>query len=332
MPPRIAIIGTGGSISTPGRHELDHYEYGAFSKPLDLGGLLAMVPVATREFDVVPVDLRVVDSVAMDPPAWLELNREITRVASCDDSVTGIVVTHGTSTLEETAYFLHLAAKVNVPLVVVGAQRPPNTIGSDAGLNLLNALRVAASRAARGLGVLVAMNGEVHCARDVAKASNFGTNAFRTQDVGMLGNVDPNGSVMIDRKPVRRHAPDTEFDVLGLDDLPPVDIVYCYAGASARAIDAFIESGSKGIVFAGTPPGRPSPAQRIALARATRDGVLVVQCSRAGSGRVVQRADDRALAFVGGDTLTPQKARVLAMLALTRSRDPTEIGRIFTEY
>lgn len=332
MPPRIAIVGTGGSIATPGRDELDHYEYGAFSKPLDLGGLLAMVPTVTREFDVVPVDFRVVDSVALDPPAWLDLNREITRVAKSDDSIAGIVVTHGTSTLEETAYFLHLATKVDVPIVVVGAQRPPNTMSSDSGLNLLNALRVAAAPVARGLGVLVVMNAEVHCARDVAKRSNFGLNAFRTHDFGILGNIDPDGSVMIDRRPARGHAPDTEFDVHGLHDLPPVEIVYCYAGASGRAVDAFIESGSKGIVFAGTPPGRPSPAQRIALARATKSGVLVVQCSRAGSGRVVQRSDDRALGFVGADTLTPQKARVLAMLALTRSSDPIEIGRMFTEY
>lgn len=332
MPPRIAIVGTGGSIATPGRSDLDHFEYGAFSKPLDLGALLAMVPTVTREFDVVPVDFRVVDSVALDPPAWLDLNREITRIVESDDSIAGIVVTHGTSTLEETAYFLHLATKVDLPLVVVGAQRPPNTIGSDSGINLLNALRVAASPAARGLGVLVVMNGEVHCARDVGKVSNFSLGAFRTVDFGMLGNVDPDGTVRIDRKPARRHMPDTEFDVLGHDDLPPVDIVCCYAGASACAVDAFVQSGSKGIVFAGTPPGRPSPAQRVALARATKDGVLVVQCSRAGSGRVVQRADDRALAFVGGDTLTPQKARVLAMLGLTRSNDPVEIGRMFGEY
>jgi L-asparaginase len=332
MTPRIAIIGTGGSISTPARHELDHYEYGAFSKPLDLAGLLGMVPAVQRQFDVVPVDFCAVDSTAMDPAMWLDLDREIVRTAASDDSIAGIVVTHGTSTLEETAYFLHLATKVRVPVVIVGAQRPPNALGSDSGVNLLNALRVAAAPAARGLGVCVVMNGEVHCARDVAKTSNFSLQAFRTHDFGMLGNVDPDGTVRIDRRPARRHAPDTEFDVQALRDLPPVEIVYCYAGASGRTVEALVDGGARGIVFAGTPPGRPSPAQRTALGRATESGVLVVQGSRAGSGRVVQRSDDHALGFVGADTLSPQKARVLAMLALTRTNDLAEIQRMFSEY
>ena len=332
MTPRVAIIGTGGSISTPARHELDHYEYGAFSKPLKLGDLLRMVPAVGRQFDVMPIDFCAVDSTAMDPAMWLDLDREISRTADSDHSIAGIVITHGTSTLEETAYFLHLAAKVRVPVVIVGAQRPPNSVSSDSGLNLLNAVRVAAAPAASGLGVLVVMNGEIHCARDVAKTSNFSLQAFRTHDFGILGNVDPDGTVWIDRRPARRHAPDTEFDVQSLRDLPSVEIVYCYAGASARTVDALVEGGSRGIVFAGTPPGRPSPAQRVALARAAKNGVLVVQSSRAGSGRVVQRSDDHALAFVGADTLTPQKARVLAMLALTRTNDLVEIHRMFSEY
>lgn len=332
MTTRIAIIGTGGSISTPARHELDHYEYGAFSKPLNLGDLLGMVSAVSRQFDIVPIDFCAVDSTAMDPAMWLDLNREIGRTADSDHSIAGVVVTHGTSTLEETAYFLHLATKVRVPVVIVGAQRPPNSLSSDSGLNLLNAARVAAAPAARGLGVLVVMNGEVHCARDIAKTSNFSLQAFRTRDFGILGSVDPDGTVRVDRRPARRHAPDTEFEVQALRDLPAVEIVYCYAGASERTVDALVDAGSRGIVFAGTPPGRPSRAQRVALGRAAKSGVLVVQSSRAGSGRVVQRSDDRALGFVGADTLTPQKARVLAMLALTRTNDPIEIDRMFSEY
>ncbi len=331
MQPRIAVIGMGGSISTPGRHKLDLYEYGQFAKPLQVEDVLGMFADVLGEFDVVPVSFRAVDSAAADPTLWLELNRVISRVAA-ERSIGGIVITHGTSTLEETAYFLHLAAKVATPIVLVGAQRPPNGLGSDAGINLVNALRVAAAPQAQGLGVLVVMNDEVQSAREVAKTSNFRLQAFQTPDFGILGNVEPDGSVAIYRRPVRRHAPDTEFDVRDLQELPSVEIVYSYAGASARAIEAFVEAGVKGIVVAGTPPGRPSPAQRAALVGAVERGVLVIQSSRAGSGRVIQRSEDRGAGFVAADNLNPQKARVLAMLALCRTNDRAAIARMFSEY
>ena len=332
MSRRIAVIGTGGTISTPARHDLDMHEYGEFSKPMQVDELLAGFSRVLAEYEVLPMHFRAMDSAVMDPPMWLDLNRHITRAVASDDSIAGVVVTHGTSTLEETAYFLHLTLKVRVPVVVVGALRPPQAVSSDTGINLLNAVRVAAAPAARDLGVLVVMNEEVHSARDVAKTSNFALQAFRALDSGMLGNVDPDGGIAIYRRPLRRHAPDTEFDVTGLDDLPMVEIVYSYAGASGVPVSALVEAGCRGIVFAGMPPGRASPAQSAELARAARSGVLVVQCSRAGSGRVVQRSGDRALAFVAADNLNPQKARVLAMLALTRTRDHDAIERMFTEY
>lgn len=327
---KIAVIGTGGSIATPGRHELDLFEYGQFSKPEQVDELLARFAPLLKGFELVPVRFRAIDSAAADPGVWLDLNREVMRAAR--EGAAGIVVTHGTSTLEETAYFLHLAVKVPVPVVVVGAQRPPNGLGSDAGINLLNAIRVAAAPAARGLGALVAMSDEVHSAREVAKRSNFRLNAFQSGDYGVLGHVEPDGSVSLYRKPTRRHAPDTEFEVAERKDLPAVEIVYSYAGASPRAIEAFVEAGVRGIVVAGVPPGRPVPSQRPALLEAVKRGILVVQCSRAGSGRIVQRSEDRDAGFVAADNLNPQKARVLAMLALTRSREPHEIARMFGEY
>lgn len=331
MQPRIAVIGMGGSISTPGRHKLDLVEYGQFAKPLPVEQVLAMFTDVVAQFDVVPVPFCAIDSAAADPALWLELNRLISRVAA-DTSIAGIVITHGTSTLEETAYFLHLAVKVAAPIVLVGSQRPPNGLGSDAGINLLNAFRVAAAPEARGLGVLVVMNDEVHCAREVAKTSNFRLHAFATPGFGALGNIEPDGTVAVYRRPMRRHAPDTAFDVRDLEQLPAVEIVYSYAGASARAVEAFVESGVKGIVFAGTPPGRASPAQRVALVNAVSSGVLVVQCSRAGSGRVVQRSEDRSVGFVPADNLNPQKARILAMLALCRTSDREIIAGMFGEY
>lgn len=330
--PRVAVIGTGGSIATPARHELDLFEYGQFAKPMPVDQLFATFASVLRGFEVVPVPFRAIDSASADAALWLELNREIDQTAARDPRIDGIVVTHGTSTLEETAYFLNLVVKVPVPVVLVAAQRPPNGLGSDAGMNLVNALRVAASPASRGLGVLVVMNDEVQAAREVAKTSNFRLHAFRTPDFGILGNVEPDATVSIYRRPARRHAPDTEFDVRKLKELPAVEIAYAYAGASASAVEAFAAAGCKGIVFAGMPPGRSSPAQRVALVRAAQNGILVVQCSRAGSGRIVQRSEDRDAGFVPADNLNPQKARVLAMVALAATAERREITRMFAEY
>jgi L-asparaginase len=332
MSPRIAVIGTGGTISTPARHELDAWEYGEFSKPMEVDKLLDRFSPALVGYELLPVRFRAIDSVDMSPPVWLDLHRRITDTVASDASIVGVVVTHGTSTLEETAYFLHLTLKVRVPVIVVGAQRPPHAVSSDTGINLLNALRVAAAPAARDSGVLVVINDEVHSARDVAKSSNFSLQAFRSSDHGILGSVDPDGNVAMYRRPLRRHAPGTEFEIGGLGDLPMVEIIYSYAGASGRPVAALAEDGCRGIVFAGMPPGRASPAQTVELARAASNGMLVVQCSRAGSGRIVPRSGDRAMGFICGDNLNPQKARVLAMLALTRTSDRGAIGRMFEEY
>jgi L-asparaginase len=332
MAARIAVIGTGGSISTPARHELDLHEYGQFSKPLHVDELVDRFKPLLAGYSVHPVRFRAVDSVAMDPTIWLELHRQITRTAQQDEAVDGVVVTHGTSSLEETAYFLQLTLRIHVPVVLVAAQRPPQAAGSDAGINLLNAIRVAASPAATGAGVLVVINDEVHSAREVVKSSNFSLQAFRSPNFGSLGAIDPDGRVSLYRRPLRRHAPHVEFDISRFTQLPPVEIVYSYAGASGAAIAALVAEGCRGLVFAGMPPGRASPAQEIELARAAKAGVLVVQCSRAGSGRIVSRDIDRAMGFVGADNLNPQKARVLAMLALSHTSDRAEIERMFNEY
>jgi L-asparaginase len=330
--PRIAIVGTGGTISTPARHDLDLHEYGQSSRPLEVDELLARFAPMLAGFDLVPVRFRAIDSVAMEPPLWLGLHRCITDAVASDASIVGVVVTHGTSTLEETAYFLHLTLKVHVPVVLVGAQRPPHSASSDAALNLLGAVRVAATPAARGSGVLVVMNDEIHSARDVTKSANFSLQAFRSPNEGPLGRIDPDGRVALYRRPLRRHAPDAEFEVGLLETLPPVEIVYSYAVASGRPVAALVETGCRGIVFAGMPPGRASPAQEAELTRAASSGVLVVQCSRAGSSRVVARSGDRAMRFVAADDLNPQKARILAMLALTRTDDRAEVERMFGEY
>jgi L-asparaginase len=330
---RVALIGTGGTVSFVGRHSLDLYEYGDYGHILEPDELLAGIPEIGEALDVVPVRFRTLHSTRVTPLDWLDLNEVVHRVAADDPELAGIVVTHGTGTLEETAYFLHLALKIEQPVVVVGAQRPSNGLSSDAPLNLLNAVRTAASPHARGLGVLVLLNEEIQSARDVTKTSNHRVETFQSRDLGMLGYADVDGEIVIYRRPTRRAQRDSEFDPRGLGDLPRVDIAYSYAGADGTAIDAFVAAGARGVVIAALPSGgKPTPGEARAIADARRAGVHVIQSSRAGSGRVIPRASLSALGLVVADNLTPQKARVLTMLALTATDDTAELERIFREY
>lgn len=330
--PRVAVIGTGGTIGTEGRHSLDLFEYMDFGQRLEIDALVARFPEITGFADIVPIAFRAVGSAAIGPSDWLELNELIHATTALEGYLDGIVVTHGTATLEETAYFLNLAVKIDLPVVIVGAQRPPNGLSSDAGLNLLNAVRLAASPRARGLGVLVMLNDEIQAAREVTKTSTLRLETFRAPDLGMLGYVDADGRVEIYRAPTRRHAPNTEFDVLGATSLPRVDIAYSYAGSSGLVIETLARAGSEAIVCASMAPGLVTPDERQAQTLAQTLGTVIIQSSRAGSGRVVPRTRLREAGIVAADNLNPQKARVLAMLALTRSRDPGEIQRCFEEY
>src|SRR5712692_2305347 len=329
--PRVAVIGTGGTISSVGRDPLDVWEYMGHSKRLEADELVAEIPELSMIADVVPVRHRAMASPAIVPEDWIELNALVHDVVA-REAAAGVVITHGTATLEETAYFLNLTAKVDVPIVLVGSQRPFSGLSSDARMNLVSAVRVAGAPEARGLGVLVLLNDEIQAARDVTKSSTLRLETFRSHDLGMLGYADPDGRVAIYRNPTRRHAPATEFDVRGTATLPRVDIAASYAGADGAAIHAFVAAGARGIVSASLPPGVTTPAETDALVEARRRGVLIVLSSRAGSGRVLPRTTLRERGFVVADNLNPQKARVLAMLALTRSDDPHEIQRMFDEY
>lgn len=330
--PRVAVIGTGGTISTVGRHPLDLFEYGHFGRVLEVDELLTRVPEVLAVADVIPIRFRAIPSNAVRPGDWLDLNDIIHRIAQAEARPDGVVITHGTATLEETAYFLNLSVKVDLPVVLVGAQRPASGLGTDAHINLFNAVRVAATPSCRGLGALVLLNDEIQAAREVTKGSTLRLESFRSPDIGMLGYADPDGSVVIYRAPTRRHAPNTVFDVRGLKELPRVDIAYSYAGADGTVINALVQSGTRGIVSAGLGSGVVTPEERCALTEARRLGVLVVQSSRLGSGRVLRRTQLREQGIVVADNLTPQKARVLAMLALTITDDPERVQGFFDEY
>ncbi|PPR21025.1 MAG: L-asparaginase 2 [Alphaproteobacteria bacterium MarineAlpha10_Bin3] len=330
--PKVAVIGTGGTISSVGRDSLDLVDYTATGQKYQADELVERFPEVRRVADVTAVRFRAVSSTDIGVAEWLELVRTIHDVAASGDKFDGIVVTHGTATLEETAYFLNLTLKTDIPVVLVGAQRPASALGTDAGMNLLNAVRVAGSAQARGLGVLVLLNDEIHAARDVTKTSTQRLHTFRSPDFGILGHADGDGTVAFYRRPTRINAPDTEFEISKLDALPRVDIALSYAGADGAAVDAFVAAGARGIVAAGFAPGSCTKAQIDALNRARNAGVAVVQSTRAGSGRVATINTQRIEGAVSADNLPPQKARILLMLALTVSDNRDELTRMFAAY
>lgn len=327
----IALVGTGGTIASVGRHSLELAEYIDNKTLYTVHELLEQFPEVRRVANIRPLAYASVISPAIGPVHWLELHRDLHQFAKENPDLDGIVITHGTATLEETAYFLNLTLKIKQPVIITGAQRPATALSTDGAMNLVNAVRVAGSPGARGLGVLVVLNDEVQAAREVSKTSTFRLQTFRTPDFGVLGQADPD-RVVFYRRPVRKHAPDTEFDVSTMRDLPRVDIVYSYAGADGAAVDAALAAGAKGIVVAGFASGLVTPAQLAALRSAQEQGVAVVHGSRVGSGRVIRAASMHAPDSIAADNLSPQKARILLMLALTISQDNKEIQRLFETY
>ena len=329
--PRVAVIGTGGTISSVGKHSLDLVAYVENNKIYEVDELLNAFPETLKQGDVVPVRLRAMPSTAIGPAEWLEINTKIHELVEEDPSLDGIVVTHGTATLEETAYFLNLASKVDIPIVLVGAQRPASGMGTDSGINLVNAIRTAGHPDSRGRGVLGVLNDEIHFSRDMTKTSTLRQQTFKSPDFGLLGHADWD-KIAYYRMPERRRAPNTEFDVRGLTELPRVDISMTYAGTHGTAIDAYVAAGAKGIVVGAMAPGYVAPIEFEKLAAAAEKGVTIVHSTRAGSGRVADVASRRVPGTVLADNLPPQKARVLLTVALTKTKDPAELQRIFDEY
>src|SRR2546423_1931975 len=235
--PRIAVIGTGGTISSLGASSLDVLDYPDFGQKLTCEALLDRFPETRLVADPIPVTFRQVGSTAIGPKDWIEIRTLIHRIARDDPAIAGFVIPHGTATLEETAFFLNLTLGVSQPVVLVGAQRPASALGTDAGTNLVNALQVAGCAEARGMGVLVVLNNEIHPARDVVKTSTYRVQTFRSLDYGPLGHVDGDGPHFY-RAPLQAHMPDTPFAAREIAELPRVEIVYSYAGADGALVRA----------------------------------------------------------------------------------------------
>ena len=331
--PRVYVLSTGGTISGKGASSTSLAEYQ--SGALKGEDLVAAVPEIATVAEVRVEQIAIVSSTDITLALWLTMANRINAIFESDPAAAGVVITHGTNTLEETAYFLNLTVKHDKPVVLVGSMRPASAISADGPLNLLNAIRVAVSRDAAGKGVLVALNDEINGARDVAKTNTYRVETFKAHELGLLGYVDAD-RVALYRSSTRRHTSRSEFDVRGRTSLPPVEILYSYVQPSTVLVQALVQAGTQGIVFAGTGAGLVSTAERASvkplldLPAATRP--VLVRSNRTGNGRVVALPEYDALGMIPADTLTPQKARVLLMLALTKTRDQAEVRRIFAEY
>ncbi len=328
--PQVHIVATGGSIAGIGPNRLDYILYPELGEHLTIAESLERIPEVAGIAQVDGEDLVSVGSTAIGPHEWVRLATRINHVL--ESHIAGVVVTHGTATLEETAYFLHLTVKSHKPVVITGAMRPPTAIGTDADLNLLDAVRTATTHQAWGKGVLTVLNNEIQCARDVTKTNTFRVETFKPNELGFLGYADSDGQVVFYRAPLRKHTTATPFQVNETTQLPRVDIVYSYAGADGLLVDAVRQNGSAGLVLAGFGGGTFPPQVIDAAARAVREGVVVVLASRSQSGRVVMTPKKEEQGFIVCDNLLPQKARVLLMLALNITNDRREIQRMFGEY
>lgn len=329
--PRVIVLATGGTIAAVGSSPTDLANYK--SGVLPGHELVAAVPQIKQVADVRVEQVVNVASYDLSIADWLVLAKRINELFAADARLAGIVVTHGTSTLEETAYFLNLTVKDDRPVVLVGSMRPATAISADGPLNLLNAVRTAASPNAVNKGVLVVMNDEINAARDVTKTNTFRLETFRSPELGLLGYVDSD-EVAFYRSSTRRHTKESEFDVSTLTALPKVDIVHSYVDPDVAALDTFVQRGTKGIVFVGTGAGSLAERYRLAIQKLlpTSARPAFVIASRVGNGRVIARTEYDELRLVPADNLNPQKARILLMLALTKTTDGRELRRMFRQY
>lgn len=328
--PRVHMVATGGTISNRDGGRLTAEEL-AKSMP----GLERAATLTYEQF------LNVSSSqITLDQ--WLQLARRVNELFATDKGLAGIVVTSGTDTLEETAFFLHLTVHDTRPVVIVGSMRNPSTLGYEGAANLLEGVRVAADPGARGQGALVVLNDEISSARDVTKTDALRLQTFRSPTHGVLGIVDRDRVVFF-RKILQRHTDTSEFDVATLTSLPRVDVVMVYQGATADVIKAIVDLGAKGLVIAGAGAGATSGDQNDGIDYAVQKGVFVVTATRTGAGRIapnrgqtpasVTPAQERRRAFsLSSEDHIPVKARILLMLALSKTSNRDEIQRIFSEY
>ncbi|WP_044542298.1 asparaginase [Bradyrhizobium sp. LTSP885] len=324
---RILVAGTGGTIASSGEGETDVHNY---KLALTAQQILAAVPSVTSLADIECAQIVNTDSFRVDNATLLTIGRKVAAFLERKD-IGGIVVTHGTDTLEETAYFLHLTMRTEKPVVVVGAMRPSTALSADGPLNLYNAVLTAAHGTSPGKGVLVVANHRVFSARDVSKSHTSAIDAFRAPEVGILGEISGD-YLRYFHAPVCRHTLMSEFDISRIQALPHVDILFDHQSAGSHLYRAAIEAGAKGIVVAGVGNGSLSPGAREGAAMAWEAGVAFVRSSRTASGTVAPLHTDASLGILTSGSLNPQKARIVAMLALASNMTPTGMQEALLQY
>ena len=327
--PSIRILATGGTIAGAGTSASES-SYTAGQVGIDV--LLNAVPAIHQLAAIKGEQVANIGSQDMNDAIWLLLAQRINDLLA-DPEVDGIVVTHGTDTMEETAYFLNLTVKSEKPVVLVGAMRPSTSLSADGPMNLLNAVATAADRQAWGQGVMIVMNGEILSARSAIKTHTLNVASFQGAGEGPLGYVQGTKVHFLSQNG-KRHTINSVFDVKGLKQLPKVGIVYCYSNVNADVMVPFLNNGYRGIVHAGVGNGNIHANLFPALQAARKKGIVVVRSSRVPKGPTSLDAevDDKKYEFVASLELNPQKARILLMLALTKTTDWQEIQRYFQEY
>jgi L-asparaginase len=327
--PTVTILATGGTIAGAQPKEGDP---GYRSGSLSVESLVAAAPGLDKLAKIRGEQVASIGSQDMNDEVWFKLARRANEVLASPE-VDGVVVTHGTDTLEETGFFLGLVLKSDKPVVLVGSMRPATSTSPDGPLNLYNGVATAADPASRGKGVLVVVNDDVHAARDIQKTNTTDVQTFTSPNRGQIGEAYY-GKVRYFNTPTTRHTTRSEFSLDGVTALPRVDIVYAHENADGALVRAAVAAGAKGIVLAGVGDGNGTKELMSALGEASKAGVVVVRSTRVGSG-IVRRnieVDDDALGFVAALELNPSKARILLRLALSKTKDKAQIQRYFEEY
>jgi L-asparaginase len=327
--PEVVVLATGGTIAGAAATDV---QAGYKSGQVGVEQLLAAVPQAKKLAALRGEQVSNIGSQDMNDEVWLKLARRVNELAAMP-AVSGIVITHGTDTIEETAYFLNLVVKSKKPVVLTAAMRPSTALSADGPLNFFNAVAVAADKDAAGRGVLVVVNDWIHGASSLTKTSTTAVQTFLSPVWGLIGTV-AYGEAEFFRGPVGKHTVDSVFSLDGVTALPLVDIVMAYENMDGALIDAAVAAGAKGVVIAGVGNGNMTASAVNALAAQAKKGIVCVRASRVATGRVGRNVevDDDKLGLVASLGLNPQKARVLLRLALTKTTDPKQIQRFFDEY
>jgi L-asparaginase len=327
--PNIVVLATGGTIAGAAGSDV---QAAYTSGQVGVDQLLAAVPQAKKIAKLRGEQIANIGSQDMNDEVWLKLARRVNEFAAMP-TVDGIVITHGTDTIEETAYFLNLVVKSTKPVVLTAAMRPSTALSADGPLNFYNAVAVAGNKGSVGRGVLVVVNDWIHGARSLTKTSTTAVQTFLSPLEGLIGTV-AYGTVEFNRGPVGKHTTQSEFSLNGVTALPRVDIIVAHENMDGTLINAAAAAGAKGIVVAGVGNGNMSASALAALSAVAKKGVVAVRSSRVLTGRVSRNVevDDDKLGFVASDELNPQKARVLLRLALLKQRPVADIQRLFDQY